>query len=80
MTSPMVLTDASLLPFEDQEETEIDEEYWRKYPDLKPGSMARALTEAEVDSLHRELTETVASFKEDLPTWNIHGGVLRSPF
>ena len=83
VTSP-VLTDAGcsltvLLPFEDQEETEIDEEYWRKYPDLKPGSMARALTEAEVDSLHRELTETVAGFKdEDLPSWNIHG-VLRSP-
>jgi len=77
----MVLTDAAsslIQPFEDQEETEIDEEYWRKYPDLKPGSMARALTEAEVDSLHRELTETVAGFK-DLPSWNIHG-VLRSPF
>ena len=70
VTSPVVFEDL---------ESEIDEEYWRKYPDLKPGSMARALTEAEVDSLHRELTETVAGFKdEDLPSWNIHG-VLRSP-
>ena len=49
-------------PFEDQEETEIDEEYWRKYPDLRPGSMSRELTEVEADSLHTELKEAVATF------------------
>ena len=67
-----------LQPFEDQEETEIDEEYWRKYPDLRPGSMARELTRAEADILHAELTEAVSTFGfKDLPTWscpsNIHG-------
>ena len=51
-----------LQPFEDQEETEIDEEYWRKYPDLRPGSMSRELTEVEADSLHTELKEAVATF------------------
>lgn len=69
--------------FEDFE-SEIDEEYWRKYQslsashnvDLKPGSMTRDLTEAEVDSLNQEMEDTLTSFHfKDLPTWltkNIH--------
>lgn len=55
-------------PFEDQETD------WHsgKYPDYKPGSMARELTQSEVDSLQSQLEEAVATFK-DLPSWNIHG-------
>ena len=69
VTSPVVFEDF---------ESEIDEEYWRKYPDLRPGSMARELTRAEADILHAELTEAVSTFGfKDLPTWscpsNIHG-------
>ena len=44
--------------------------------ELKPGSMTRDLTEAEVDSLNREMEDTLTSFHfKDLPTWlakNIH--------
>ena len=44
--------------------------------DLKPGSMTRDLTEAEVDSLNQEMEDTLTSFHfKDLPTWltkNIH--------
>lgn len=63
-------------PFVEDQETEIDEEYWRhKYPHLKPGSMARELTQSEVDNLQSQLAEAVATFKDFLPTWsnlNIH--------
>ena len=38
--------------------------------DLKPGSMTRDLTEAEVDSLNQEMEDTLTSFHfKDLPTW-----------
>ena len=56
------------------EETEIDETYWRKYPDLRPGSMTRELSGLEAANLNQELSEAVAAFKEEdvSSCWNIH--------
>ena len=56
------------------EQTEIDETYWRKYPDLKPGSMTRELSGLEAVNLNQELSEAVAAFKEEVSSfsWNIH--------
>ena len=57
------------------EQTEIDETYWRKYPDLKPGSMTRELSGLEAANLNQELSEAVAAFKEEEDVsscWNIH--------
>jgi hypothetical protein len=55
--SPMMLDDNDVV------DNEIDEEYWRKYPDLKPGSMTRVLSDSEADGLSRELSEAAASFQ-----------------
>lgn len=55
------------------EQTEIDETYWRKYPDLKPGSMTRELSGLEAANLNQELSEAVTAFKEEMSfSWNIH--------
>ena len=56
------------------EQTEIDETYWRKYPDLRPGSMTRELSGLEAANLNQELSEAVAAFKEEeeVSSWNIH--------
>ena len=79
LTNPVV----DVVPTEAQAgSTEIDEKYWRKYPDLKPGgSMTRELSEAEAANLNQELSEAVASFKilsqqpqssSSASSWNIH--------